>query len=262
MNLSEPIVQNVYKQRKREVRFTPKDLAKQTTSKVKSEWRFIGTPRCGMRAIGGWLFSQCSGLSFYHSKPIRQLSSSVEIMKQQILPALKSKTCLVARNKGSAIQLGYGLDGFYPSVALEFPYIYLHSVSIMVVRTPDNQLASLDKSLQTHGQNSLTARDYMGVRDLLAEHIRFYNQSPVLWDGQMIKIVFDLWATDEKYRRKILALDVLHPYLIEQPSPNLMKQYSDSSFGDLTVTTRQKQFQSHSVRTALRDNCLPKIKNF
>lgn len=229
--------------RVREVRLTNKEIDKKINESTKVEFRFIGTPRCGMNAIARWLFLQVRGFSFYRKTPLDNVSKSLRNYKRLTSQIVKRKENLIARNKGKNVCVGFCWSASEVKPCLKTPSVYEKRINVQVLRDPYNQFASIAQSRHLWNNETLTAREYIDLRSLWINHALSFKPHK-----NSVLILYNKWATSSKYRQQIL--NDLSSYLTTDDcytSDNL----TPSAFRKTNYLERDKVMRDSPVITAL-----------
>jgi len=234
--------------RKREVRLTNKEIAKRTKSSERMEMRFIGTPRCGMNAIAKWILMHFQGYSFYRGKPLRSANHDKPFYVKYLKGITRDKKNLVARNKGDKVCIGFCWDRLPFKNCTNTPSAMKKRINVLVLRDPFNQFSSIEKAKQVWDKKGLSAIEYIELRKLWMNHAQAFVNHDQVWDGKVLRILFNRWATDEKYRAKILkVLGDSFSY----DDVGIPKLYAPSPFKNEKVVKRFDQMKNSNPMRAM-----------
>lgn len=193
--------------KKRESNLSLKDL-KQRSNGNFSEFRFIGFPRSGIRSIGYWLLSNFSGLSFFKDEPLKKVPTSKKFYKKFAKDIAFQKEYLISRS-GNDVCVGFCWMDFPWRKCIKTPSVYKNRFNILVLRNIYHQVASLEKAKNKWSNEKLTAKEYVEFRYQWEDMAKSFLKKPIR-EKNTIRILFDQWISDGKYRKQILnALDPL-----------------------------------------------------
>jgi len=234
----------MYAKKTREVRLSQKEIKKKSQSSSKVEFRFIGTPRSGMNTIAKWMLSNFKGYSFYSTKPLDTIPTDTEFYTNLIKRIVTNKKNLIARNKGDSVGVGFCWDGFPIQKCIRTPSVQPTRFNVLVLRDPFNQFASIEKTTNVWEKRNLTAREYIKLRELWISHAQVFKNKNEIWDGKVLRILFDRWVTDPDYRKEIL--NVASPFL-GPITLDIDKKYSPTPFDNISVMKRFDDMMKHSL---------------
>lgn len=199
------------------------------------ELSFIGTPRSGTDTIAIWILRNFKGFAFYRADPFTSLPKPKDVSN------IESKSNLVVRNKSDVFCLAYNFQTLTPK---ELKTI---TNPIFILRNPYHQLASMIAWKKNYHNESMNVKEYLTFRELWIAHAKNFLSKRLYEDSKMY-ILFDRWATEEKYRQKILQQ---LGKTFTNNSTLTKKPITKSPFSDLGVCDRFEKMQDELPLKAL-----------
>ena len=245
------------KSRTRVVKLSTKEIKQRTKTKEKVEIRFIGMPRCGINCIAKWMLMHFQGYSFHSSKPLPVARKDKQYYKKLTDKLVSNKKNLVSRNQGKRLCVSFGWHNLCPSVCIKTPSIFPKRINVIVLRNPFNQFASIEKTRNIWTKDSLTAREYIELRSMWLAQAGYFSKKYSLWDGKLLRILYDKWVSDPNYQKEILH--ILGDEF-EEVNLDLSKIQTPTPFDNTKVNKRFDQMKdSNPMKAMSRDNILKKL---
>jgi hypothetical protein len=217
-----------------------------SNNKNRYEFRVIGLPRCGKKAIAGWILSHFQGYGFFQNICPINLKHYHKLVKQ--IPHTKSN--LISRKEGNGVGVGVGLTRFPNKLSTDS-----NQVNIFVIRHPMNLFASMEAMHREKYGSDMDATDYLMYRELWIQHAKCFLKPNKQSNTHLIR--YEDWLQQsfrESWFKSIYAFNLTHPV---QP---IEHSFSYSPFTNNEYTKRYENVKdSRMLACVAKDKILHEL---